>query len=189
MKILVSKSNERALLSEAKGDEYEIKLKVRDHDTLRSVLGLLTQMNKDSTDGHGSMYVADQKDDGETEHYIDGDGAAYVGDIKLKRPNESFRNVVNSEWLKRGKWHFVNAERPDGSTEFNVRPGNQVIFEKETFYIYYSYNTIYLAREPIDEENWQPEKVEHNIPWSKYIGTSYKTRNKMFKFLTNKDKL
>ena len=168
-------------VSESRQPEYEIKFKVKDPDALYAVLGVLTQMQRDTLVGHGSLYIADADGDEKTEHYIDGDGSASLSDIRLKKPDQNWQNVVPSDYLKRGKYEFVHGTALDGSNLKTIRDGERVRYEGNDFYIYHSGNYIYLYDEAQPDAKKLDEKPTHHIPWKEYNGKKRDARNKMFK--------
>ena len=69
------------LSESAKRNEFVISLKVTDVDAAHAVLEVLTHMQKDCSEGHGSVYVMDAEGDDKAKTYIDGDGGADVSNI------------------------------------------------------------------------------------------------------------
>ncbi len=67
--------------AKTKRPEYSITLKVVDIDAARAVLEVLTHMQKDCREGHGSEYIMDADGDDKAETYIDGDGGASISEI------------------------------------------------------------------------------------------------------------
>lgn len=67
--------------AKTKRPEYSITLKVVDIDAARAVLEVLTHMQKDCREGHGSEYIMDADGDDRAETYIDGDGGANISEI------------------------------------------------------------------------------------------------------------
>lgn len=171
-------------VSESKRAEYEIKLKVQDSDALYAVLGILTQMQRDTLVGHGSMYIADAEGDERTEHYIDGDGAAGISDLRLKRPDGNWQNVEPTDYLKRGKYEFVRGTKLDGTNLQLIRDGEKTRYKGSDYFIYYSGDYIYLyASELSDKKEVHEIKPEHHIAWKEYSSKHRDSRDKMFKRL------
>ena len=67
--------------AKTKRPEYSITLKVVDIDAARAVLEVLTHMQKDCREGHGSEYIMDADGDDKATTYIDGDGGANISEI------------------------------------------------------------------------------------------------------------
>lgn len=67
--------------AKTKRPEYSITLKVVDIDAARAVLEVLTHMQKDCREGHGSEYIMDADGDDKAKTYIDGDGGANISEI------------------------------------------------------------------------------------------------------------
>lgn len=67
--------------AKAKRPEYNITLKVSDFDAATAVLKVLTHMQKDCREGHGSEYIMDADGDDKAKTYIDGDGGANISEI------------------------------------------------------------------------------------------------------------
>lgn len=67
--------------AKTKRPEYSITLKVVDIDAARAVLEVLTHMQKDCREGHGSEYIMDADGDDKATTYIDGDGGASISEI------------------------------------------------------------------------------------------------------------
>lgn len=67
--------------AKTKRPEYSITLKVSDFDAATAVLKVLTHMQKDCREGHGSEYIMDADGDDKAKTYIDGDGGANISEI------------------------------------------------------------------------------------------------------------
>lgn len=87
-----------------KADEYHVAFKVTGYDAAHAVLDVLTHMQKDCRDGHGSEYIMDADGDGKATTYIDGDGDASLEDIIIGvnggSPVDMDRSTFEADGLK-----------------------------------------------------------------------------------------
>jgi hypothetical protein len=166
MKIFISSSKD------SDSDSYEVKFLVRETQARNSVLGILAQMNVDTTEGHGSMYIADAEGDDATEHYLDGDGSDYIGKIKFRKVGGPWKNLDNRDFLKRGKFEFVKGVLPDGTSLAIIKDRDRVVFKGREYILTYSKTNIYLE----DDQG----KVKKTISWKNYLHLSWKDRDKLF---------
>lgn len=171
MKVLVSKSRKQ---------KHKVEFTVSDSDTLEAVLSLLCRMNRDCTEGHSATYIGDAGDDGEFSVGIDGDGAAFVGDIKVKSDGDRLKSIDPKDYLRRGKHEFVNGVHSDGRKAFNLRPGTEVIYKGERYFLDYSSWWIQLKNQAEGHPDYNPRPI-HQIKWSDYLKRSFDTRHKLFK--------
>lgn len=171
MKVLVSKS---------KTQKYQVQFSVSDSDTLHSVMSLLSRMNRDCIQGHSATYIGDADGDGRFSVGVDGDGNAFVGDIKLKEEDGNFKKVDANEYLLRGEYEFANGIDTEGNKVFNLKPQTQILYKGEKYILDYNSSFINLYHTPKGHKGYNPKPV-HSIRWSDYLKRPYVSRHKMFK--------